>query len=141
MWSPSFVFKRMAFQWIEVRWMAKFVLALIIKHLLIACPFLTLMFHQLINCYFTLQVSDEAKYIKSSIFDRTRQLEELHARVGENSTVETTDKKAFEDEIQNSLNSILAPDNSKELHTSLRTRKWSKMLWYVSFFIIYTILF
>ena len=42
--------------------MAKFVLALIIKHLLIACPFLTLMFHQLINCYFTLQVSDEAKY-------------------------------------------------------------------------------
>jgi cell division protein FtsL len=102
MWSPSFVFKRMAFQWIEVRWMAKFVLALIIKHLLIACPFLTLMFHQLINCYFTLQVSDEAKYIKSSIFDRTRQLEELHARVGENSTVETTDKKAFEDEIQNS---------------------------------------
>jgi NhaP-type Na+/H+ and K+/H+ antiporter len=71
------------------------------------------MFHQLINCYFTLQVSDEAKYIKSSISDRTRQLEELHARMDENSTVETTNKKAFEDEIQNSLNSIVALDDSR----------------------------
>jgi NhaP-type Na+/H+ and K+/H+ antiporter len=63
--------------------------------------------------YFTLQVSDEAKYIKSSISDRTRQLEELHARMDENSTVETTNKKAFEDEIQNSLNSIVALDDSR----------------------------
>lgn len=58
-------------------------------------------------------VSDEAKYIKSSISDRTRQLEELHARMDENSTVETTNKKAFEDEIQNSLNSIVALDDSR----------------------------
>lgn len=58
-------------------------------------------------------VSDEAKYIKSSISDRTRQLEELHARMDENSTVETSNKKAFEDEIQNSLNSIVALDDSR----------------------------
>jgi cell division protein FtsL len=64
------------------------------------CLCLFLSFDQLL--YFTLQVSDEAKYIKSSISDRTRQLEELHARMDENSTVETTNKKAFEDEIQNS---------------------------------------
>jgi hypothetical protein len=31
----------------------------------------------------------------------------------ENSTVETTNKKAFEDEIQNSLNSIVALDDSR----------------------------
>jgi NhaP-type Na+/H+ and K+/H+ antiporter len=76
-----------------------------------ACLCLFLSFDQLL--YFTLQVSDEAKYIKSSISDRTRQLEELHARMDENSTVETTNKKAFEDEIQNSLNSIVALDDSR----------------------------
>ncbi|CAK7347274.1 unnamed protein product [Dovyalis caffra] len=58
-------------------------------------------------------VSEEAKYIKSSISDRTRQLEELHARMDENCTVETNNKKAFEDEIQNILNSILSSDDSR----------------------------
>lgn len=58
-------------------------------------------------------VSDEAKYIKSSISDRNRQLEELHARMYEHSTVETTNKKTFEDEIQNSLNLIVALDENR----------------------------
>lgn len=58
-------------------------------------------------------MSDEVTYIKTSISDRSRQLHELHARMDENSSVVTTDRKAFEDEIDSCLNSILASDDSR----------------------------
>ncbi|KAH7567643.1 hypothetical protein JRO89_XS07G0111300 [Xanthoceras sorbifolium] len=58
-------------------------------------------------------VADEAKYIKTSKSDRIRQLRELHARMEENSSVEISNTKAFEDEIQSSLNIILASDESR----------------------------
>jgi len=58
------------------------------------------------------QVSEEAKYIKASKMDRTQQIQELHSRVDENSG-ESSSKKAFEDDIQSSLNSVLASDDSR----------------------------
>lgn len=57
--------------------------------------------------------SDEARYIMTSISDRSKQLHELHGRMDDNSSVETAKKKAFEDEICSSLNSILASDDSR----------------------------
>ncbi|KAJ4830317.1 hypothetical protein Tsubulata_011294 [Turnera subulata] len=57
--------------------------------------------------------SDEARYIVASISDRSGQLYELHGRMNENSSAETANKKAFEDEICSSLNSILASDDSR----------------------------
>ncbi|XP_054792696.1 BEACH domain-containing protein B isoform X2 [Prosopis cineraria] len=53
-------------------------------------------------------VMDEAKYIKTMKTDRTQQIQELHSRMEENSLEESSSKKAFEDDMQNSLNSILA---------------------------------
>ncbi|KAK7353018.1 hypothetical protein VNO80_18450 [Phaseolus coccineus] len=57
-------------------------------------------------------VSEEAKYIKASKMDRTQQIQELHSRVDEN-LGESSSKKAFEDDIQSSLNSVLASDDSR----------------------------
>lgn len=45
--------------------------------------------------------------------DRGRQLHELHTRMDETSLAESSNKKAFEDEIQSSLTSILASDDSR----------------------------
>lgn len=63
--------------------------------------------------YSSLQASDELKYLKMSISDRSKQLLELHARMEENISVETANKKAFEDELQTSLNVIIASDDSR----------------------------
>lgn len=53
------------------------------------------------------------KYIKSLDTDRQRQLHELHSRMDENVTAESDNRKAFEDEINSSLTSILALDDSR----------------------------
>lgn len=45
--------------------------------------------------------------------DRSRQLHELRTRIDETSLAESNNKKAFEDEIQSSLTSILASDDSR----------------------------
>ncbi|XP_062026093.1 BEACH domain-containing protein B isoform X1 [Rosa rugosa] len=58
-------------------------------------------------------VAEESKYIKSLDADRQRQLHELHSRMDENASAESNDRKAFEDEIQSSLTSILALDDSR----------------------------
>ncbi|XVE60616.1 hypothetical protein DITRI_Ditri05aG0142300 [Diplodiscus trichospermus] len=58
-------------------------------------------------------VSDEAKYVKMLESDRSRQLQELHVKMDENSSLEINNQKAFEDEIQSSLNTILASDDSR----------------------------
>ena len=51
---------------------------------------------------------DEAKYIKTMKNDRSQQIQEIHSRMEENSLEESSSKNAFEDDIQKSLNSILA---------------------------------
>lgn len=61
----------------------------------------------------TFQVNDEAKYIKTSNMDRSQQIQELRSRVDENSSGEFSGKKVFEDDIQNSLNSVIASDDSR----------------------------
>ncbi|KAF3447262.1 hypothetical protein FNV43_RR12442 [Rhamnella rubrinervis] len=58
-------------------------------------------------------VADEAKYIKALKTDRTRQLYELSTRTDENSSAESHNRKAFEDEIQSCLNFILASDANR----------------------------
>nr|XP_011458851.1 PREDICTED: BEACH domain-containing protein lvsC isoform X3 [Fragaria vesca subsp. vesca] len=58
-------------------------------------------------------VAEELKYIKSLDTDRQRQLHELHSRMDENVTAESDNRKAFEDEINSSLTSILALDDSR----------------------------
>ncbi|XP_022633032.1 BEACH domain-containing protein B isoform X2 [Vigna radiata var. radiata] len=58
-------------------------------------------------------VNDEAKYIKTSNMDRSQQIQELRSRVDENSSGEFSGKKVFEDDIQNSLNSVIASDDSR----------------------------
>ncbi|XP_015579782.2 BEACH domain-containing protein B isoform X1 [Ricinus communis] len=58
-------------------------------------------------------VSEELKYLKTSVSDRSKQLLELRARMDETTSVETANKKAFEDEIHSSLNTILASDDSR----------------------------
>lgn len=60
-----------------------------------------------------MQVAEESKYIKSLDTDRQRQLHELHSRIDENSSAESNNRKAFEDEIESSLISILALDDSR----------------------------
>lgn len=62
---------------------------------------------------FPVQVSDEVKHIKASQSDRMRQLLELHARIDENSSLEISNVKTLEDEIQSNLNNILAADESR----------------------------
>lgn len=58
-------------------------------------------------------IVEEMKYLKSAIADRARQVRELHLRMDENATSDASLKKAFEDEIQSNLNSILAFDDSR----------------------------
>ncbi|KAA8528370.1 hypothetical protein F0562_035725 [Nyssa sinensis] len=58
-------------------------------------------------------VADEAKYIKNSKTDHTRQLHELRIRMDENVSADSNQRKAFEDEVQGSLNTILASDDSR----------------------------
>lgn len=53
------------------------------------------------------------KYIKASKTDRVRQLQELRSRMEEISSAESNQKKAFEDEIQSGLNTILALDDGR----------------------------
>lgn len=74
---------------------------------------------------FTFQVSDEAKYMKTSKMDRTQQIQELHSRIDENSLAESSSKKTFEDDIQSSLNSVLASyDSSRaEFHLTCEEKQ------------------
>ncbi|KAL0366361.1 UNVERIFIED_CONTAM: BEACH domain-containing protein B [Sesamum radiatum] len=58
-------------------------------------------------------VADEVKYIKIVTADRSLQLDELRSRMEENATMDANQKKAFEDQIQSSLNTILASDDSR----------------------------
>ncbi len=46
--------------------------------------------------------------------DRNRQLHELRAKVDDASSTETNSIKAFEDEIQGSLNTIVSSDDSRK---------------------------
>ncbi|CAL5385752.1 unnamed protein product [Camellia sinensis] len=64
-------------------------------------------------------VADEVKYIKTSKSDRTRQLNELRIRMDENSSLDSNQKKAFEDEILSRLNTILASDDCRRAHFQL----------------------
>ncbi|CAL5383977.1 unnamed protein product [Camellia sinensis] len=64
-------------------------------------------------------VADEVKYIKASKSDRTRQLNELRIRMDENSSLDSNQKKAFEDEILSRLNTILASDDCRRAHFQL----------------------
>lgn len=57
--------------------------------------------------------------MKTSKIDRTQQIQELHSRIDESSLAESSSKKAFEDEIQNSLNSVLASDDSRRAEFQL----------------------
>lgn len=66
---------------------------------------------ELSKCIF--QAADEVKYIKTSAADQAKQLQELNARIEENSSADSNQKKAFEDEIRSSLNEILASDDSR----------------------------
>ncbi|KHN08982.1 BEACH domain-containing protein lvsC [Glycine soja] len=70
-------------------------------------------------------VSDEAKYMKTSKMDRTQQIQELHSRIDENSLAESSSKKTFEDDIQSSLNSVLASyDSSRaEFHLTCEEKQ------------------
>ncbi|KAL9450104.1 hypothetical protein AB3S75_011937 [Citrus x aurantiifolia] len=58
-------------------------------------------------------VSDEAKYIKTTKLDRSRQLVDLRARMDESYLVERSTTKAFEDEIQSILSIVLASDENR----------------------------
>lgn len=60
-----------------------------------------------------MQVADEVKYIKSVTADRILQLNELQGRMEENISMESSQKKALEDQIQSSLSAILASDDSR----------------------------
>ncbi|KAE8695387.1 Binding isoform 4 [Hibiscus syriacus] len=62
---------------------------------------------------FLFQVSDESKYIKMLESDRSRHLQELRAKMNENSSSEVYNQKAFEDEIESSLHTILDSDESR----------------------------
>ncbi|TKY74425.1 BEACH domain-containing protein lvsC [Spatholobus suberectus] len=64
-------------------------------------------------------VSDEAKYMKTSKMDRTQQIQELHSRIDENYLAESSSKKAFEDDIQSSLNCVLASDDTRRAEFQL----------------------
>ncbi|XP_047961281.1 BEACH domain-containing protein B isoform X2 [Salvia hispanica] len=58
-------------------------------------------------------VADEVKYIKSVSVDRNLQLDELRSKMEENMSLESTQKKASEDQIQSSLSAILSSDESR----------------------------
>ncbi|KAK4483931.1 hypothetical protein RD792_011140 [Penstemon davidsonii] len=58
-------------------------------------------------------VVDEVKYVKSVRTDRIWQLDELRSRLQENMIVDSEQKKAFEDQIRSSLNTIIASDDSR----------------------------
>ncbi|KAL8030230.1 hypothetical protein ABFX02_14G273200 [Erythranthe guttata] len=58
-------------------------------------------------------IADEVKYIKSVAADRMLQLDELRHRIEENILIDSNQKKAFEDQIQINLNTILASDFSR----------------------------
>lgn len=87
---------------------------------------------------FTFQVSDEAKYMKTSKMDRTQQIQELHSRIDENSLAESSSKKTFEDDIQSSLNSVLASyDSSRaEFHLTCEEKQQNVAV-SITFFFIY----
>nr|POF26456.1 beach domain-containing protein b [Quercus suber] len=58
-------------------------------------------------------VADEAKYMKALKTDRSKQLHEFNTRMDETFSSELNNKKAFDDEIQSNLTSILASDESR----------------------------
>ncbi|XP_031393123.1 BEACH domain-containing protein B isoform X2 [Punica granatum] len=59
-------------------------------------------------------VADEAKYMKFLRTDRNRQLHELRAKIDDASSTETNSIKAFEDEMQSILNTIVSSDDSRK---------------------------
>lgn len=73
------------------------------------CPLFQVIPHSVL----LFQVSDESKYVKTLEHDRSRQLQELRATMGENSSLEIHNQTAFEDEIQSSLHTILASDERR----------------------------
>ncbi|KAF5183051.1 Beach domain-containing protein b [Thalictrum thalictroides] len=58
-------------------------------------------------------VLDEVKYMKTSKADRTKQVQELRVRMHENSSAESFDMRAFEDETQSTLSRIMSSDDSR----------------------------
>ncbi|XP_042494689.1 BEACH domain-containing protein B-like isoform X2 [Macadamia integrifolia] len=58
-------------------------------------------------------IADEAKCISTSKADRAKQLHELRVRMDEISSAESNQKRAFEDELQSSLSTILASDDGR----------------------------
>ncbi|KAK9032820.1 hypothetical protein V6N11_017863 [Hibiscus sabdariffa] len=81
-------------------------------------------------------VSDESKYVNMLESDRSRQLEDLRVKMVEISSLETHNQKTFEDEIQSSLQTILASDERRraafllahEEHQQNVNEKWMHML-------------
>lgn len=94
-----------------------FVVSLFAETLLLFFSFRFLFFHL---CFMPseirvhlVQFADEVKYVKSSTADRTMQLHELRVRLDETAVADSNQKKAFEDEMQSSLNVILASDDNR----------------------------
>ncbi|KAF6143571.1 hypothetical protein GIB67_029740 [Kingdonia uniflora] len=60
-------------------------------------------------------VADEAKYMKTSKFDRTKQLQDLRLRMDVNSSAESYHRKTFEYEIQSALSTIVSSDYNRRI--------------------------
>lgn len=58
-------------------------------------------------------VKDETNYIKSSIEERLKQVQELRSELDEISYLEQQQKKAFEDELQSNLSMIFSSDGNR----------------------------
>ena len=76
--------------------------------------------------------------MKTSKTDRDQQIQELHYRLDENSLAESSSKKAFEDEIQNSLNTVLASDDSRraEFQLTYEEEQQNVAVWITSFIVL-----
>jgi len=66
-----------------------------------------------------LQVRDETNYIKSSIEERLKQVQELRLELDEISYLERQQKKAFEDELQSNLSMICSSDGNRRSQSRL----------------------
>lgn len=78
--------------------------------------------------------------MKTSKIDRTQQIQELHSRIDENSLAESSSKKAFEDDMESSLNSVLASDDSRRAEFQLSyEEEQQNVAVCITFFIVYYI--
>ncbi|XP_019058456.1 PREDICTED: BEACH domain-containing protein B isoform X2 [Tarenaya hassleriana] len=64
-------------------------------------------------------VSDETMHMKTVLSDRTRQVEGLGDRINETLSLESCNKKAFDDDLQSVLTSVLAWDENRKVALQL----------------------